>query len=477
MSARVLTAAALLTAALAGPAPAAAGPASPMPSEPQPIPPGGSPAGVSHVGGTAWDGPPPGMNRYAGGAMPPGGPAVMPAMGGYPAMPYGPVADPGVPVSSGLPTDGLADSAVRGPRGWLGVEYMLFWAKHAPLSVPIATVGPAGTVAAFGSRTTQVFVGNSDFNYQDFSGVRVSGGIWLTGNETLGIEGNLFILPTKSSGTPLILGSDLLPVLARPFFDTSLNAQSSRVLSSPNTFAGGISVDATHLLAGAEIGPVWRAFDRGGWFTFDILSGFKFLDLEETLTINDFSTAQRNGVAVFEGRSFPNSTTYVNDRFSTQNHFYGGMIGGRLNLHVQAFNFGLAGKLGLGEMRSAVNVDGSTRLVGGGFPSPVITGGGFYAVAANSGRFTTKQFVVIPELYLNMSVQVTPRLILTAAYNYLYVNDVLRPGEQLSTRVNPTLVPTNANFGARFGGQTPTVPFTSSSYWAQGFNLGVAWGF
>src|SRR5262249_59597542 len=98
----------------------------------------------------------------------------------------------------------------------------------------------------------------------------------------------------------------------------------------PNTFAGGIQAEASTLLWGADALPVLRCYDRGGWLTVDAMSGFKFLSLEESLDINDFAAALRNGVANFNGQEFRQpAITFLHDRFATANRFYGGGLGGR----------------------------------------------------------------------------------------------------------------------------------------------------
>ena len=136
----------------------------------------------------------------------------------------------------------------------------------------------------------------------------------------------------------------------------------------------------------------------------------------------------------------------------------------------------LTGKLGIGTVREEIRVDGSTSLAGP-FPTVQTTGGGFYATGANSGKFTRDQFAVLSEFGTNLSVQVTPMLTVNFGYNSLYLTRVVRPGDQLSPTINSTLIPTGQNFGARFGPQTPGLPFATSSYWAQGFNFGFAVGY
>src|SRR5205814_487325 len=122
-----------------------------------------------------------------------------------------------------------------------------------------------------------------------------------------------FILPTKTVQNPPVLATDGFPTLARPFLDATTNAQNSRVLTRPGLFTGGIRDTSDSLLWGSELAASFRVWQRGG-FTLDALSGFKFLDLEESLQINDFSTALAGGSVNFAGRSFRQpAATFVED--------------------------------------------------------------------------------------------------------------------------------------------------------------------
>jgi hypothetical protein len=287
---------------------------------------------------------------------------------------------------------------------------------------------------------------------------------------------DFFILPTKTISNPPVLATDQFPTLARPFFDATTNAQNSRVLSRPGFFTGGIQDTADSLLWGAEVLGSFRLWEHGR-FTIDGLTGFQFLDLEESLQINDFATTQAAGTTTFAGTAFRQpSTTYVEDRFTTLNRFYGGVVGLRANMHIEAFTLGVTAKVGLGSINETVQADGRTTLTGP-FPSAVVTAGGLYAAGSNSGHFHQSEFTYIPEFGANLSVQVTPHLTFKGGYTYLYVDRVARPGNQLPDTINPTQVPSSANFGAVFAGRQPPFSIVHSPYFAHGLNIGVLYGF
>ncbi|HXD85922.1 MAG TPA: BBP7 family outer membrane beta-barrel protein [Urbifossiella sp.] len=377
-----------------------------------------------------------------------------------------------------LPSDvvGAGPGISRGPQAYVGAEYLLFWVKNAPLPFPVATVGPAGGNAALGAPGTQLLYGNGDINFSSMSGVRAVAGVWLTNNESFGLEGNFFILPKKTGGSPPLQGTDLLPTLARPFFDTASNIPNSLVVNQPGSFQGAITTTGSLQLWGAELGPVWRAIDRGRW-TLDTGAAFKFLSLDESLIINSTSNALPGGISVLQGRAIGSpSTLTVIDDFRTTNNFYGGTLMLRSNVHVEAFTWSLAGKLGLGVMDSTLQVNGSSTVTTPTTP-PLTSGGGLLASGANVGTYHTNQFSLIPEFYTNINVQLTSHIAVNLGYNLLFMNKVLRPGNQISTNINPNGVPSSPNFGARLGPTGSTVPVSTTDFWAQGFNLGVVVGY
>ncbi len=92
-------------------------------------------------------------------------------------------------------------------------------------------------------------------------------------------------------------------------------------------------------------------------------------------------------------------------------------------------------------------------------------------MATNSGIYTQDQFVVIPQLGLELGYQVTCHTRAYLGYNILYWGNVMRAGDQIDRNIDPrnwANAPDAAN----------ALPFPQflnrcSSFWAQGINLGV----
>ncbi|MFO0806860.1 MAG: BBP7 family outer membrane beta-barrel protein [Gemmataceae bacterium] len=400
--------------------------------------------------------------------------APMPMPGG-PGLPMsGPATYEG-PV---LATDSLGSvraAGSHGPRAWFGAEYLLYWTKDAPVPFAVATVGPANGSAVLGAAGTQVLYGNTAIDYSNFGGIRTHGGVWLTNNESFGLEGSFFFLPRKYSGTPQLAGSDLAPVLSRPFYNTATNTNAARIISKPGQFFGTVTTTAGLELWGAELGTVWRARDTGTW-TLDTLAAFKFVSLDESLGITDGAATLAGGVSVLQGKAYSSpSVLSVSDTFQANNQFYGATLGLRSGLHWEGFTWTVTGKIGLGSMTSKLRTVGTSTVTGPNTP-PITSAGGLYASGPNLGDFETTQFAAIPEIGTNINVQITSWLAVNLGYNYMCITDVVRPGDQITGQVNPSYVPTSPNFGTRLGPTGSTIPMTTTSFWTQGLQLGLTFG-
>ena len=400
-------------------------------------------------------------------------------VGLQPGVPPGPMMPPmaeGMPFEGPvLATDSLGSAGgAHGPRAWFGVEYLLYWTKDSPVPFSVASVGPANGTAIVGAPGTQILYGNTSIDYANFAGVRTTAGIWLTNNESFGLEGSFFILPVKKAGTPAVTALDFLPVLSRPFYNTATNTQATRVLSKPGQFFGDVTTTAGLELWGTELAAVWRARDTGRW-TLDALTTFKFVSLNESLTIADNAATLGGGVSVIQGRAYSSpSTLSVTDQFLANNQFFGAGLGLRGGVHVEGFTWTVTGKVAFGNMNSQLRTIGTSTITGA---NPTITSaGGLYASGANLGDFEKNTFAAIPEIATNLNVQVTGWLAVNVGYNYMCITDVIRPGDQIDGRVNGSFVPTSPNFGTRLGPTGSTIPLSSSNFWAKGFNLGFTIG-
>ena len=92
---------------------------------------------------------------------------------------------------------------------------------------------------------------------------------------------------------------------------------------------------------------------------------------------------------------------------------------------------------------------------------------------SNIGNFNRTQFGFIPEVGLNVGINLTKNWQLTAGYSFLYWNQVVRPGGQINHAVNPGLIPTDNSFGTPGGPIQPAGGFNTESVWIQSLSVGM----
>src|SRR5262249_4750240 len=104
-------------------------------------------------------------------------------------------------------------------------------------------------------------------------------------------------------------------------------------------------------------------------FQFLVLGGFRYLDLHEQLDLA--GSAAQTGTALTLSQIGPEhtvsptiagnfvSTTGVSDHFDTRSQFYGGQLGAQAKLALGRVFFDITGKVGLGNSREEVTINGA----------------------------------------------------------------------------------------------------------------------
>src|SRR5262249_23460524 len=135
--------------------------------------------------------------------------------------------------------------------------------------------------------------------------------------------------------------------------------------------------------------------------------------------------------------------TMVNafDQFSTRNQFYGGQVGAAGGWKFGRFFVDLTGEVAMGGTHQEEELIRQATVVGRGVAPQVFLGDLLTSPLTNIGSHHKDEFSVVPELTLNVGYQVTPGLRVFAGYTFLYWSNVVRPGQQVDTFVDPALVP------------------------------------
>jgi hypothetical protein len=299
---------------------------------------------------------------------------------------------------------------------------------------------------------------NGRLAYEAEGGTRLFLGGWFDSASSIGLEGSAFFLGRQGAGFSVVdrsgNGSLVLnePVAGAPF---------STQVSAPGVATGGVSVRSTSELDGGDVNLLYNLYRAHG-LSVSLLGGYRYLQLDEWLTIAGNSnlfvtTTYSDGAGNVLATAPPGSTVTVIDQFGTRNEFSGGQIGAEVDYKVGRWSIAAVGKVALGATHETVLVNGITNV----FPTnaaPTTLGGGNFATL-QAGRYSTNRFAVAPEGQLNVGYQFTPWIRGMVGYNFLFLSSVARPGNQIDNTYD--------------GAAHPTVPLTSSSFWAQGLNLSL----
>ena len=82
------------------------------------------------------------------------------------------------------------------------------------------------------------------------------------------------------------------------------------------------------------------------------------------------------------------------------------------------------------------------------------------------------ELAFVPELGVNIGLQLTRRLKACVGYSFLWVSAVARAGEQIDPVVNVTQFPILSGNGPLAGPARPALKFAETDFWAHGLNVG-----
>jgi hypothetical protein len=355
----------------------------------------------------------------------------------------------------------------NGTRFYVSAEYLLWWLQGAKLP-PLVTTSPATSLGVIGQPGTTVLFGESEATNTLRSGVRGTIGWWLDPEQTWALEGTALFLGRQSHN----FGASSMgtPLLARPFFNVLANAEDAELVANPLVptlpgllpLAGSVTVGTSSRLWGAQADLV-RNLYRGPCFQWDVFGGFRYLDLMETLDINESLMVPLTSPAA------AGTTFLVSDGFHTRNQFYGGELGTRTEFKWGDWFLNLRGSVAVGNTHQTADIVGLTTVGVPGTPAQTFAGG-LLAQPTNGGRYTNNVFSVVPEVGLNIGYQLTDYARIFVGYSFLYWTNVARPGQQVDLGVNPSLI---APPRMLMGPARPAFFFRDADVFVQGINFGL----
>jgi hypothetical protein len=371
-------------------------------------------------------------------------------------------------------------------RFWFDADYLLWWVKKGP-TLPLVSTGPATDAfpGALDQPHTTILFGDHGLRYDTFNGVRLDAGMWLTSDQSLGIEAGWFTLEKRSAQYSANGGPNGQFFIGRPFVNADTNEPNVYFVSNnmPGPLGaslnGSISIYSGSRLDGWETNLVSNVY-QSGTVSARLIGGFRMLNLDEDLRIDEQFGEIVPGIG--GGASFlgvpvaPPGSLATFDSFVAHNWFYGPQLGGRIDWRSGKLSVDVTTKVALGVTQELVTIDGGSTLLNAGVPVVTVPGG-VLAQRSNIGRYTHDEFAVVPEFGLNIGYQLTPWLQARVGYTFLYWSAVARPGAQIDGAINPALVPTDFTFGTPGGPNRPAFSPQQSDFWAQGINFGLAFRF
>jgi putative beta barrel porin BBP7 len=356
------------------------------------------------------------------------------------------------------------------PRLYASAEYLLWWIKGQ--SVPVlATTSSPSDFGVLGAPTTQVLFGGNQINGNSpFSGARFAVGYWFGCDQNKALEFTGFFLGPRAAG--FSTNSATNPVIGRPFVEANNGTETAQLTSLPGVSAGALTISAPTSLWG--LGANLRCLLCCGCnYRVTALAGFRNINLNESLTITE------NVVGLPTApEPFTNQLITVQDRFATQNHFYGGNVGADARWYLGRWSVDVRGQVALGETVQYLDIAGGQHFVPGipvgGMLVQNFTGG-LLALPSNIGHFHHNVFSVVPEIGVNLGYQILPNLRGFVGYDLLYWSNVIRPGTSIDRVLDVTQIP---NFPLHpepspVPGLHPAPTFHQQGFWAQGITFGL----
>jgi hypothetical protein len=377
-----------------------------------------------------------------------------------------------------------------------GIEYLYWWAKPAPLSVPLVSMGlsqfkegflvNSSATILYGAPYSPAQGGNDSQSFPGFSGTRFTVGYWLDDQHKFAVEGSAFILFEQSAGFSARGDSNggypagstttgmRIPVYNNvPYApggssdtETGLTlvpqGEDGVPLALPGDLTGGVTIKNTLQLWGAQALGVMNLYRDDTW-DLSALAGFRYLDLSEKFEL----TADLEGLSTSD--MYKGQSGVVSDTFETWNQFYGGDFGLRGRYTQGPWYWELTTTLAAGLSRETETVSGYYTAVN----SPFGSGGpeGIFAQPANEGRTTSDRFAYVPEGQLKLGFEFSPCVRMTVGYTVLYYSNVIRPTDQISRAI-----PKGQTFqqdGTSPSTSSPSRRFQTTDFFTHGASVGL----
>jgi hypothetical protein len=381
--------------------------------------------------------------------------------------------------------------AAPASRLYGGIEYLHWWVKDAPLSVPLVSTGPdaneegflinSNSTILYGAPFSPAVGGNDQQGFPGFNGARLTVGYWLDDAQRYAVEASGFLLQSKTATYQVRGDSTGEPGLRVPVFNNIPYAPGGRCdqsdpsvclvpqtedgvpLAVPGALTGGVKITNSLQLGEFDLTGVIPLYRDASWQVSG-LAGGTFLQLNEGFNL----TADLEGLA--SSPLYAGQSGYSVDEFKTRNRFYGATLGLRGRYSYGPMFVEGTGRVSFGASQEVLTVNGGYADSGAMFAS---SSGpyGIFVMPANEGTFSQTHFAVVPQVQLKVGYNITPSIAITVGYDFLYDSNVIRPGDQINRNL-----PKGQTFqqdGTAASLTSPARLFRTTDFYAQGISIGL----
>lgn len=355
--------------------------------------------------------------------------------------------------------------------GWAGpvvygrVEYLL-WSTRGMDTPALVTTSFPGTLqeqaGVLDQPATTVLFGGSRLNDDVRNGGRFTIGLWADSSKWAGIEFTYLALEEENEFHEASNFDET--IVARPFFNLTLNEEDSRLIAFPSLVSGNTTVSAA---------SEFQTFDlvrrkpsvRNCGTEIDHFIGYRYAELKDNLRIAESTISLADPTTDTAFQLF--------DQFKTKSEFFGGVIGMRVRKQRSPnWSMEFMSKFALGNTRSRLGIEGATTTTTPNGAQSTRSGG-VLTQDSNIGSYEDDEFSTFSELGISLHHRTQCGLICTVGYSFIYWSDVLRAGSQIDTTLNPTQIPPSQLVGEA----RPQVNLDYDSFYAQGLRLGFEFAY
>jgi hypothetical protein len=372
-------------------------------------------------------------------------------------------------------------------RLWVRADYLYWWMESysvPPLATTVPVGGGQGTVT---NPNATIALGNERWDTDGRSGIRVQVGYVVCPERMLSVQADFFTLEQGGSTASLAATEETL--LFRPFFDTSpggnapaaQRADTVDFSTTSQVVSAGVALrrpvccrtwccepgkgkgcDSYALQKGIACAPCVR---RG--YQVDVFGGYRYFGIDESLTIGETASFPPGE---------PSTFFELTDQFETKNQFHGGEVGIVAQCYRGPWMLEGLLKVALGNNHEEVIIAGQ-RVTTSPPDAPEVNDRSLLANPNNIGRYKEDHFAAIPEFQLRLRRQVTHRLSLSFGYTFLYISDLVRPGDQIDPMSDVRWLDDNLPLPLNPPATHPEAKYERSDAWLQGMDVGLTWNY